>query len=158
MKARHSFPSGQTSASRLKALLACLEAEKGSAAAEAWLAKVRLTRTDLDDETKLLPLVALHAALVAFLVQLPGGLDRIAPYLATRDNLGVWARVLRGTRAPEEAFARIESADSEHGRTTRWEKMDAGPGYWRGRVRKMCIRDRDVYKRQARYRRPLRAP
>ena len=57
MKARHSFPSGQTSASRLKALLGCLEAKKGSAVADAWLAKVRIARTDLADETRRLPLV-----------------------------------------------------------------------------------------------------
>ncbi|MBX3206419.1 MAG: serine/threonine protein kinase [Labilithrix sp.] len=135
MKARHTYPAGQTSASRLKALLACLEADKGRAAAEAWLAKVRLARGDLEDETRLLPLVALHSALVAFVAELPDGLARTASYLAARDNLGVWARVLRGTRSPEEALARIESSDSEHGRTTRWERIDARPGYWRGRVR-----------------------
>ena len=135
MKARHSYPSGQTSASRVKALLACLEANKGATTAETWLAKVRLARTDLEDETRLLPLVALHAALVAFLELIPDGFDRLAPYLATRDNLGVWARVLRGTRSPEEAFGRLESADSEHGRTTRWETVTAEPGRWRGRVR-----------------------
>ncbi len=135
MKARHSFPAGQTSASRLKALLSCLEEKKGAAAAEAWLTKVRLARMDLDDETRLLPLVALHSATKAFLELLPDGLDDVAGYLATRDNLGVWARVLRGTRAPEEAFTRIESADSEHGRTTRWETIESGPGFWRGRVR-----------------------
>jgi serine/threonine-protein kinase len=119
----------------LKALLACLEAGKGSAAAEAWLAKLRLTRADLEDETRLLPLAALHTALTAFTEQLPNGLEEMASYLAGRDNLGVWARVLRGTRSPEEALARIESADSEHGRTTLWEKIEARPGYWRGRVR-----------------------
>jgi serine/threonine protein kinase len=135
VKARHTYPSGQTSASRLKALLACLETERGSAAGDAWLAKVRLARGDLEDETRLLPLAALHDAIEAFLEVLPDGLERLAPYLAARDNLGVWARVLRGTRAPEEAFARLESADSEHGRTTRWERIASGPGHWRGRVR-----------------------
>lgn len=136
VKARHSYPSGQTSASRLKALLSCLEAEKGSAAAEAWLAKSRLTRGDLEDETRLLPLAALHAALGAFVGELSDeGLERVAPWLAARDNLGVWARVLRGAHVPEEAFARIDSSDSEQGRTTRWEKIEARPGYWRGRVR-----------------------
>jgi serine/threonine-protein kinase len=135
VKARHTHPAGRTSASRLKALLACLEAEKGAAAAEAWLTKVRLARGDLEDETRHLPLSALHAAVKAFLVELPGGLDGTATYLATRDNLGVWARVLRGARAPEEAFARLEADDNEDGRTTRWEKIEARPGYWRGRVR-----------------------
>lgn len=135
VKARHSYPSGQTTASKLKAMLACIEAEKGAAAAEAWLAKGRLTRQDLDDETRLLPLTALHAGAAAFLEHLPDGLDRIAHHLVVRDNLGVWARVLRGARAPEEAFPQIESEGSEHGRTTRWETIEAAPGLWRGRVR-----------------------
>jgi serine/threonine-protein kinase len=119
----------------LKALLACLEAKKGTAAAEAWLTNLRLARGDLEDETRQLPLLALHGAIAAFLDLIPDGLDGAAPYLATRDNLGVWARVLRGTRTPEDAFARIDSADSEHGRTTRWEKIEARPGHWKGRVR-----------------------
>jgi serine/threonine protein kinase len=135
VKARHTYPSGQTSAARLKALLSCLEAQKGKAVADAWLAKLRLARTDLEDETRQLPIVALHNAIRAFLEHLPDGLDSTAAYFGARDNLGVWARVLRGTRSPEEAFARIESADSEHGRTTRWEKIEARPGYWHGRVR-----------------------
>ncbi|HVH44467.1 MAG TPA: serine/threonine-protein kinase [Labilithrix sp.] len=135
VKARHTYPSGQTRASRLKALLSCLDAEKGTVAADAWLAKLRLARGDLDDETRLLPLVALHSALAAFSKQLPGGLDRTASYFASRDNLGVWARVLRVARSPEEAFERIESSDSEYGRTTRWEKIEGRPGYWRGRVK-----------------------
>jgi serine/threonine protein kinase len=134
VKARNTYPAGQTSASRLKALVACLEAEKGAAAADAWLAKLRLGRADLEDETRLLPLVALHSALAAFVVELPSGIDRTASYLTARDNLGVWARVLRGTRSPEEAFSRLESSDSEYGRTTLWETIEARPGYWRGRV------------------------
>jgi serine/threonine-protein kinase len=135
VKAHHTYPTGQSSASRLKALLACLEARKGAAAADAWLAKIRLARGDLEDETRLFPLVALKTAVEAFLAVVPEGLDVVAPYLVARDNLGVWARVLRGTRVPEEAFARIESSDSEHGRTTRWETIEARPGLWRGRVR-----------------------
>jgi serine/threonine-protein kinase len=119
----------------LKALLAALEAAKGSAAGEAWLGKLRLARTDLEDETRLLPLAALHAATKAFIDQVPDGLETVSVHLAARDNLGVWARVLRGMRTPEEAIARIESSDSEHGRTTLWERLEARPGYWRGRVR-----------------------
>jgi serine/threonine-protein kinase len=135
VKARHTYPSGHTTASRLKALFACLEASTSRATAEAWLVKVRLARSDLEDETRLLPLVALHRGIEAFVAALPDGLSRAAPYFVARDNLGVWARVLRGTRAPEEAFSRLEAADSEHGRTTRWEKIAAGPGHWRGRLR-----------------------
>lgn len=134
MKARHSFPPGQTSAARLKALLACLESRKGAAVADAWLTKIRLARADVEDETRRLPLVALHAALKAFLVAVPDGLDEVGPHLTGRENLGVWARVLRGTRAPEEAFGRIDASDSEHARTTRWETIAARPGSWHGRL------------------------
>ena len=118
----------------MKALLACLEAEKGSAAADDWLKKLRLARTDLEDETRLLPLVALRAALEAFVERVPDGIEKTASYLAARDNLGAWARVLRGTRAPEEALTRMESGESEHGRTTRWESLERRAGYWKGRV------------------------
>jgi serine/threonine-protein kinase len=135
LKVRHTFPTGQTSASKIKALLLCLEAKKGAKAADAWLAALRLARADLDDETRLLPLGALHRALQAFLEQLPDALPEVGPYLIAPDNLGTWARLLRGTRAPEEAFGRLDSSDSEHGRTTRWETTEAKAGYWRGKVR-----------------------
>jgi serine/threonine protein kinase len=135
LKVRHTFPTGQTSASKIKALLLCLEAKKGKPAVDAWLAALRLARADLDDETRLLPLGALHRALQAFLEQLPAALPEVGSYLIAPDNLGTWARLLRGTRAPEEAFARLDSSDSEHGRTTRWETSEAKAGYWRGKVR-----------------------
>ncbi len=135
MKVRQTFPTGQTSASKIKALLLCLDAKQGSKAADAWLAKLRLGRADLEDETRLLPLGALHQALQAFVEALPESLVEVGPYLIAADNLGTWARLLRGTRAPQDAFARIDSSDSEHGRTTRWETADAKPGYWRGTVR-----------------------
>lgn len=135
MKVRHTFPTGQTSASKIKALLLCLEAKKGAKAGDAFLAALRLGRADLEDETRLLPLGALHGALKAFLELLPGSLPEVAPWLIAPDNLGTWARLLRGTRAPEDAFGRIDSSDSEHGRTTRWETTESRAGYWRGKVR-----------------------
>ena len=135
MKVRHTFPTGQTSASKIKALLLCLQAAKGAPAVDAWLASVRLARADLDDETRLLPLGALHRALQAFLVLLPDALPETGPYLIAPDNLGTWARLLRGTRSPEDAFGRLDSSDSEHGRTTRWETVESRAGYWRGKVR-----------------------
>ena len=135
MKVRHTFPTGQTSASKIKALLLCLQAAKGTEAVDAWLASVRLARGDLDDETRLLPLGALHRALQALVVLLPDALDDVGPYLIAPDNLGTWARLLRGTRSPEDAFGRLDSSDSEHGRTTRWETVESKAGYWRGKVR-----------------------
>ena len=135
MKVRHTFPTGQTSASKIKALYLCLQAKKGNKAAGAWLAALRLAVADLDDETRLLPLGALHRALQAFVVELPDALSETGPYLIAPDNLGTWARLLRGTRSPEDAFGRIDSSDSEHGRTTRWETTESHAGYWRGKVR-----------------------
>jgi serine/threonine protein kinase len=135
VKVRQAFPAGHTSAARIKAMLACIEAEKGRAAADGWLEKSRLARTDLDDETRLLPLAALRTAASAFIELLPHGFDALPSHFTTRDNLGVWARVLRGTRAPEEALARIETTEGEHGTTTRWETLEAGARLWRGRMR-----------------------
>ncbi len=135
MKAKHTYPSGQTSASKIKALVLCLEAKKGAKSVDTLLTKLRLARTDFDDETRLFPLSALRAAIEHFENELPDAMDEIAPYLVMPENLGVWARVLRGTRSPEEAFARIDSSDSEHGRSTRWETIEARPGHWHGSVR-----------------------
>jgi hypothetical protein len=135
LKVRHTYPSGQTSASKIKALLLCLEAKKGKKPADVWLGRLRLTRPDLDDETRLLPLAALRDAVKAFTEELPDALGDVAPYLVAQENLGTWARILRGTRTPEHAFGRMDSSDSEHGRTTRWETTESRAGYWRGRVR-----------------------
>ena len=135
MKVRQTLPTGQTSASKIKALLLCLEAKKGAAAADAWLASIRLARADLDDETRLLPLPALHGALKAFEKAVPNALAEVGPYLVAPENLGTWARMLRGTRSPEDAYSRIDSSESEYGRTTLWETLERGPGHWRGKVR-----------------------
>jgi serine/threonine-protein kinase len=43
-------------------------------------------------------------------------------------------RVLRGTTAPGEAFARLDTSDSQYGRTTRWESIEASRDRWRGRI------------------------
>jgi len=118
----------------------CLEANKGSHVGSAWLSKARLTRADLDNETRLLPLEALHAAIGAFLEELPSSLDVAIPYLVAQDNLAVWVHVLRGTCAPEQAFARLDALDAfdawgyENEPTTRWETTQSGPGFWKGRV------------------------
>ncbi len=135
VKVRQTFPTGQTSASKIKALLACLDAKSGAQAGDAWLGKLRLGRVDLEDETRLLPLAALHGALHAFVEALPGSLAEVGPYVIAPDNLGTWARLLRGTRSPEDAFGRIDASDVEQGRTTRWETSEARVGYWRGKVR-----------------------
>jgi serine/threonine protein kinase len=130
-----SFPTGHTSGAVLKALLKYLEANLGGPAALEWLTEIRMGRDDLEDETRRVPLSVLHGALRAFVKRTSKeAIADIAEYLVAPDNLGSWVRVLRGTSNPTEAFARIDSSDSEYGRTTRWETIRAGPSFWRGKV------------------------
>ncbi|HSY25845.1 MAG TPA: serine/threonine-protein kinase [Polyangiaceae bacterium] len=129
------FPGGQTGTAVLKALARTLTAEKGAVATDAWLRAIRMVRDDLEDETRLIPLATLHRALVAFSERLPrDAIARSSAYLVAPDCLGVWVRILRGTTEPAEAFSRMDSADSQYGRTTRWETLAKGRGRWRGRV------------------------
>jgi Protein kinase domain len=133
---RRNFPTGQASTAMLKGMHRALAAERGATVAEQWLRAIRMVRADLDDETRVVPLPSLHRALVACADL--GSRDlipRMWKYLVAPDNLGVWVRVLRGTAAPGEAFARLDAGDSEYGRTTRWETTDTSGGWWRGLVR-----------------------
>jgi serine/threonine protein kinase len=130
-----SFPTGHTSGAVLKALMKYLEATLGSAAVLDWLKAIRMGRDDLEDETRRVPLSLLHGALRAFVARTSKeAIADIADYLIAPDNLGSWVRVLRGTSSPAEAFNRIDSSDSEYGRTTRWETVRAGLTFWRGKV------------------------
>ncbi|MDP9036884.1 MAG: protein kinase [Myxococcota bacterium] len=132
---RRSFPTGQTSTALVKALLRTLADEKGTAAAEAWLRELGMVRDDLEDETRMVPLPTLHRALVRFAERAPReAIPRAWRHLIDPDNLGIWVRVVRGTRSPAEAFARLDGADSEYARTTRWETIASRPGWWHGRV------------------------
>ncbi len=132
---RRSFPSGQSSSALLKAMLRTLAAEKGQPVAETWLRGIRMVRDDLEDETRVVPLSALHRALAAFAEATSReAIPRLWRHLVAPDNLGIWVRVLRGTSSPSEAFARLDSADSEYARSTRWETLATRRGWWRGRV------------------------
>jgi serine/threonine-protein kinase len=132
---RRSYPSGQAPAALLKALMRMLTEEKGAAAADAWLRGVHLAREDLADETRMVPLAAQHRALVAFAALASReAIPRASRLLVAPDALGVWVRVLRGTNAPGEALGRLDTSDSQYGRTTRWESISASRNQWRGRV------------------------
>jgi serine/threonine-protein kinase len=123
------------SAALLKALHRTIAAEKSPAVAETWLRGIRMLKDDLEDETRMLPLPAVHRALVVFAdLASRDAIPRAWRHLIAPDNLGIWVRVLRGTTAPAEAFARLDSADSEYGRTTRWETLATRRGWWHGRV------------------------
>jgi serine/threonine-protein kinase len=113
-----------------------LSVEKGAVATDSWLRAIRMMRSDLEDETRIVPLPTLHRALAAFAeLRSRDAIPGVWKYLVSPDNLGVWVRVLRGTSAPAEAFGRLDTADSEYGRTTRWETTAIRRGWWRGMVR-----------------------
>jgi tRNA A-37 threonylcarbamoyl transferase component Bud32 len=133
---RRSFPIGQASTAMLKALWRALSYDKGAAVADAWLRSIRMERDDLDDETRMIPIATLRSALARFVESAGsrGAIPAVWPHLVAPDVMGIWVRVLRGTSAPGEAFARLDSADSEYGRTTRWETIDTSRAGWRGRV------------------------
>jgi serine/threonine-protein kinase len=133
---RRNYPTGQASTAMLKSMHRALAAEKGPMVAESWLRAIRMVREDLEDETRIVPLPSLHRGLVAF-ADLGSReiIPRLWEFLVAPDNLGVWVRVLRGTTAPAEAFGRLDTADSEYGRTTRWETIATHGGWWRGLVR-----------------------
>lgn len=129
-----SFPAGQVLAALPKALLLYLDA-RGAGAADEWLRTCRLRRDDLADETRTLPVITLRSALDAFVkVASREEIESSWPHLVARDNLGAWARVLRGAANPSQAFSRLDGSESEYARSTRWETLDARRGFWRGRV------------------------
>lgn len=133
---KRGYPRGQTTASRFKVLFAHVERVRDRRAAEAWLGIARIRPEELDDETRLFPLVALARAVDAFVADL--GQDALAAAavgFAERECLGLWSKLLRGTSAPEDAFVRLDGTESEYGRTTLWETIHSSPGRWRGRVR-----------------------
>jgi serine/threonine-protein kinase len=132
---RRSFPTGQASTAMLKALCRSLAVERGNGADEAWLRSIRMVRDDLEDETRMVPLPSLHQALVAYAaLGMRDSISRVTRYLIEPDVLGAWVRIFRGTSTPIEAFGRLDSADSEYGRTTRWGTIASGHGRWVGRV------------------------
>ena len=132
---RRSYPAGQTSAFVMKALLKYLDANKGKGVSEQWLKSIHVLRDDLDDETRPMPLTTLHRALQRFAEAASReAIGEMWSHLIAPDNLGVWMRILRGTIVPADAFSRLDSSDSEYGRTTRWETIETRIGFWRGRV------------------------
>ncbi len=119
----------------MKALFSYLEAKYSLAVADEWLTTVGISREDLNDETRPMPLTTLHEALVAFenkasRAELSGTWE----HLVAPDNLGGWVGVLRGTNTPGEAFDRLEPSDAPQSRTVRWETLEAGDAFWKGRA------------------------
>jgi serine/threonine-protein kinase len=132
---RSNYPSGTASSALLKALHAYVRRQKGTAAADAWLKALRLEDAELVDETRPVPLSTIHRALALFVqTASKAEIERVWTELVAADNLGAYLRVVRGAHSPSDALSRLESAESEYGRTTRWETLLAGSDEWRGRM------------------------
>ncbi len=130
---RRSFPTGHARAALLKAMLRVLTAHGRDT--QEFLAKLRVTTEDLDDETKPVPLTAVAVGARALIAACgSGAIAEMTEHLLSNDHLGVWMPLLRGTVAPHDLFRRLEMTDSEFGRTTRWETLESTPGRWVGRV------------------------
>ncbi len=126
---------GQVGAAFLKALYGFVEREHGRAAAETWLRDVGLVRSDLEDETRALPVRVHHSGLLALPGAREDAVERAALGLLERDCLGAWARVIRGVTSPEQAFANLAPPVDATEPALAWEPIEARPGMWRGRLR-----------------------
>jgi len=127
---------GQTTASRIKSLYGYVQREHGPAEADAFLARTKLDRDYLSDETRLIPVEVWHNALVAFASR--WGRETIlqtAAHAVGPDNLGVWTHVLRGADGPAQAFQRLDHFGGDQVWTERWRTLHTAPGLWRGSLR-----------------------
>ncbi len=127
---------GETTASRLKSLYSYVQSEHGPAEADAFLARTKLDRDYLSDETRLVPIELWHTALVSFASR--WGRDAIAktaPHVVGPENLGVWTHVLRGADGPAQAFHRLDHFGGDQVWTERWRTLHTAPGLWRGSIR-----------------------
>ena len=128
--------SGRTTASRLKSLYLYVQAEHGSAAADAFLLSLRLDREYLSDETRLIPHELWHSALVRFTSRFGRAAIRdTLRAVVHAENLGVWTHVLRGSSDVVSAFQRLDQFGGERMGTERWRTVSARPGRWRGSIR-----------------------
>lgn len=132
---RSTYPAGETTASRIKSLVLTLQAKRGRSEADALLSSVKLSHDDLENETRAIGVAVWHKAVEEFASRY--GRDALADTwrgVVDPENLGVWMRVLRGTHDPEGAFRQLDGLGGDEVRTSRWETMKAGPGFWQGRV------------------------
>src|SRR3954469_1190472 len=133
--ARVTYPSGDTTASRVKALTLWLETHRDRATAEAFVREIKIDPEYLADETRPLAIATWCLGLALFAERY--GRETVRETwsgVIHTENLGVWTRVLRGAGGPEGALARLDALGGDEAKTLRWETVSAAPGRWRGRV------------------------
>ena len=129
------FQPATTTASRVKCLFLHIDRHHGRARADAFLVAAKLDRGYLDDETRPIPVEAWFRALLSFTSHWGRAeLEKVVTSHVHADNLGVWARVLRGADSPMGAFRQLGQLGGEEVLTERWETLELGPRHWVGHV------------------------
>jgi hypothetical protein len=129
------FQPATTTASRVKCLFLHIDRHYGRAQADAFLVSAKLDRGYLDDETRPIPVEAWFRALLSFTSHWGRvELEKVVSSHVHADNLGVWARVLRGAESPMSAFRQLGQLGGEEVLTERWETLELGAQHWVGHV------------------------
>lgn len=129
------FQPATTTASRVKCLFLHIDKHHGRPRADAFLVAAKLDRGYLDDETSPIPVEAWFRALTSFTSH--WGRAELQEVVASHvhpENLGVWARVLRGAESPNGAFRQLGQLGGEEILTERWETIELGQHHWVGHV------------------------
>jgi serine/threonine-protein kinase len=112
-----------------------IDGHYGRAQADAFLAAAKLDREYLNDETRPIPVEAWLRALLTFTSRWGRGeLEKVVESHVHVENLGVWARVLRGSDNPTTAFRQLSQLGGEDVLTERWETLELRPRRWVGHV------------------------
>lgn len=126
---------GSTNTFRIKALLLYIEQRYGRAQGDAFLLSMKLDREYLKDETRALSVQVWHLALQKFASRWGRSeITRIVPALVHPENLGAWARLLRGADNPLMAYKRLETYAGDDSLAERWFTLEQGPASWTGQV------------------------
>lgn len=119
----------------MKTLFLHVGRHKGRVEADAFLDGLKLEQDYLEDETRALSREVWHAALEGFTAR--WGRKEIANTLTSvihAENLGVFARVVRGATRPEQAYCQLDHYGAEEALTERWVTVRHDARSWRGAV------------------------
>lgn len=130
-----SVQKGTTNTFRIKALLLHIEQRFGRAQGDAFLLSLKLDREYLKDETRPLSVHVWHHALQKFASRWGRNeISKVVPSMVHPENLGAWARLLRGAENPLMAYRRLETYAADELMTERWSTLDQDNRSWTGQV------------------------